>query len=500
MNRRVILFLAIAAAAVAQEPVFRSEARLVEVPVVVRDRKTGIPVTGLTVDDFELRENGKRQVIEAFGLFDGRQAATQESKVEAGVFTNRRPVSQEGATVVALVIDGANSRFEDQHYAGKAAAEVIAKTRQPVRWGIYFLGDYRIKVLHDYSDDGESLLRRLGDLRGANRGLSALSDADADAGVQVGGRLGVEQEFAILRTLENLRAIGDHLRGLPGRKSLIWMTNGFNATGIIQRRPGAWYATLRRLNDANVSVYVVDSEGVRLPQGFSAERSAGRTGIGPSGISRNDGLDSMYGLADNTGGRVYRGTNNLAKGVESAVSDSQVFYRLAYRPVHGKWDGRYLKLEVRVKGGRYEVRHRVGYFAASEKSVVADRERALQDAVMSPLEATGIGLRATAKRSEYGYLEVSMLIEPGSVSLSPDGGRWVGQVDLRYALHTAEGSTLDDITDEIKLRLPEAEAKRLADDGLYYARRITLKDGATGLKVVVADRSTGRVGSVRVRW
>src|SRR5690242_4725544 len=81
LNRSVVSFVSFVVIAVAvatlfgaqqpvpspQTPVFRSSVNLVLVDVVVRDKK-GVIVKGLTADDFELYEDGKKQQIVSFAF------------------------------------------------------------------------------------------------------------------------------------------------------------------------------------------------------------------------------------------------------------------------------------------------------------------------------------------------------------------------------------------------------------------------------------------------
>jgi Ca-activated chloride channel family protein len=57
----------------AQQPTFRSQVDLVNFGVVVTD-KQGAPVTGLTADDFEIKEEGKPQTIKFFAAGDPENA------------------------------------------------------------------------------------------------------------------------------------------------------------------------------------------------------------------------------------------------------------------------------------------------------------------------------------------------------------------------------------------------------------------------------------------
>jgi Ca-activated chloride channel family protein len=67
----LILTVTVAAAAVptAAQQTFRSEVDLIHFSVVVTD-KQGVPISGLTADDFEVKESGKPQTIKFFAAGD----------------------------------------------------------------------------------------------------------------------------------------------------------------------------------------------------------------------------------------------------------------------------------------------------------------------------------------------------------------------------------------------------------------------------------------------
>jgi hypothetical protein len=94
----VVLAALLAPSLLAQVPSFRAETRLVEVPVVAVDKKTGKQVTDLTIEDFELLEGSKRQKISHFCMHGSDQAVPRDSrpKLPDGVFTNRVDLRTEG--------------------------------------------------------------------------------------------------------------------------------------------------------------------------------------------------------------------------------------------------------------------------------------------------------------------------------------------------------------------------------------------------------------------
>lgn len=490
---------------------------MVEVPVVVRDKKTGRPVEGLTVRDFVLLENGKRQKIEFFSVYQVNTSIQTRTRTGPGgeaaqeVFRNRRDEAGEAAPVVAVVIDGFNARFEDQYYAAQAAAKVIESSERRALWSVYFLGRHGIRVLHDYSNNTESVVDRLRRLKAAGNAAEGLGAAAGDwrpygmneleQKASEGGKA-AEEDLRAVTTLTALRDVGRHLSALPGRKSLIWLTAGLPLNRIIGRMPHLWHLTLDTLNDANVAVYSIDSEGVRTTRGYLAEIPASR------GVSLRRGLGSPMGdthimgsISEATGGRWFLNSNNLAKGVSEALADSQVFYRLAYRTMREKWDGSKVALEVRIPGRKgLEIRHRLNYIARPlEPLEDKARDRLLADAISSPLEAVEIGVTArlsTLEGSDETILKLTL--DPGAVTLSEAGGRYKGRFDVRCVQASVESNVLDDFTDAVNLNLAPAEAERTYEDGFHYQTRLRIRPDTRTLKIAFCDHVTGRLGSLRM--
>jgi VWFA-related protein len=504
-----------------QTPSFRVETRVVEVPVVVRDKKTGRAVEGLKAEDFVLLEAGKRQKIEFFSVHRVDASVQSAAKTAARgaarprVFRNRRGEDGEATPVVAVLIDGFNARFEDQYYAAQAAAKVIEARERRALWSIYFLGRRGLRVIHDYSTDTESVVERLRRLKAAGDAVEGLGAEAGDWRPYGPGEFDLRATSNFRRSEEELRAritlgalgdIGRHLSALPGRKSLVWLTTGLSLSSIVDPMKlslsDMWHHTLDTLNDANVAVYSIDSEGVRTARGYRAEVGASRTVNIKGGLGSPIGdMQIMAALADETGGRWFANSNDLVKGVDESLADSQVFYRLAYRASRAKWDGGKVDLEVKVLGRKdIEIRHRRSYIArAIEPLGEKARDRVLADAIISPLEAVEIGV--TARLTPIEGSEESMLrltLDPGSVTLAESGGRYVGRMDIRWVQATVESKVIDDSTDEVNLNLALAEAERTYGEGFNYQKRLRIQPDTQTLKIAFCDYVTGRVGSLRV--
>jgi VWFA-related protein len=70
-------------------------------------------------------------------------------------------------------------------------------------------------------------------------------------------------------------------------------------------------------------------------------------------------------LADETGGRVVdvRGQRNLGAAFAQIAEELHNQYSLGYSPENQNFDGRFRKLEIKVRGGGYRVQARRGYYA-----------------------------------------------------------------------------------------------------------------------------------------
>ncbi len=181
---RAFITLATALTAFAQEAIFRSGTRLVEVDVVVRD-KNG-PVTGLTKDDFALFDcsaserspypnqrfnpcKGKRERIDLFrevSEASGSPTAspTAATRLPPGAVSNRttaegKPINS--ATVV--IIDQLNTPFDLKEYERTRAAEFLQNIGGNNRIALYSLGK-DLHLLQDFTGDPKKLMASIAKL------------------------------------------------------------------------------------------------------------------------------------------------------------------------------------------------------------------------------------------------------------------------------------------------------------------------------------------------
>lgn len=521
-----IFIFALIVAAQDAPVVLRSTTRLVQISVVVQDKK-GVPVADLKKQDFQIRDNGKAQQIAEFSVESNGKLPSAPEKLPANFFTNElEQRSGTPSSVTIILLDGLNTKWEDQAYAKSQVVKFLQTIQPGDRVGIYTLGR-GLRVLHDFTTDSSALLDRLKRFSGQN--LPDLSASEPtlmnnesmalDGWLNGQGGSGVEADFytvnRVIGTLRALEFIANHVSRLPGRKNLIWVSGGFpldiGFDSVEEfRDPSREHRTfgedidrtVRAVNNANLAIYPVDARGLVADARFSAANQkidlSPKLGMGP--VVKNQ--ETMRELASRTGGRAYYNTNDLKNAIRDAIGDSQVTYTIGYYPASENFDGKFHKLDVKlIERSGLNLRYRKGYFNEPEKPQDDKLRKAeLRDAVFSPLDASALGLtvQVAPDQPEKGRLTVAVKIEQRGISLQPNGDRWTGRLDLLFIQKDEAGHQYGGQDDRVDLNLARASYDKLVKEGLVYRKPLSFDAKATQLRVIVRDNSSGAMGSVTI--
>jgi len=313
-----------------------------------------------------------------------------------------------------------------------------------------------------------------------------------------------------------LEAIARHLARAPGRKSLIWVTNGFPlfwppppAQPINDFRP-EMEAAAHALNDANVALYAVDARGLTGGlSGLTAVRNAEFKGPQSPADLRQEmhrgepvsppGLDTMQFLAGLTGGLAfYNKSNAIEESIRIAVDDGELTYTLGFYPMQdggplNRLNLHNLKVEVDKPG--VGLRYRESYFA-SNTAAAANERPTLEELLKAPLDATQLELVAETSpdQARPGSWQVRVTVDLHNVQLERQNDNWVGAVDVSFGI---EGLRAAQIT-TTKVTIPDKLLADALEKGIVVNHAIEM-DGKTGvLRIVAQDPATGAAGSVRV--
>ena len=168
---------------------------------------------------------------------------------------------------------------------------------------------------------------------------------------------------------------------LPGRKSILYFSEALPLTDAVKPK---FEALIQEANRNNISFYAVDAAGLRVhsEEGRLARtvEVAGAQGIGDvqrdrgawtKDIERQSDLlssqVSLGRLAKETGGFLIDNTNDLTTGVARMQQERTSYYLLGYEPRNTASDGKFRRVNVKVKRPRVTVRARPGYVAAARQ-------------------------------------------------------------------------------------------------------------------------------------
>jgi VWFA-related protein len=398
--------------------VFKTSSHLVLVDVVATNSK-GEPVTDLNAEDFVVSEDGHPQTVRSFSL---QQPVHERSDLQAvsqplppGVVTNI-PRYRKGAIWNVIVLDALNSPMLDQSRTREQLLKVIDKIPdQPA--AIFVLTD-QLRLLQDFSTDPAALKRVIAGLN--NKGSALLDNPKGGhEGERINpviwGMLPQSAKNSILNfegegtashtrsrlqiTLEALNAIARNLKPLPGRKNLIWVSEGFpfsiepgttvNAHESVTGRnyTVAIAATANALFDSQVAIYPIDSRGIITSDVYDAAsrgfdpigRPQTQIGIKSTVSEENNNLDvthtSMQEIAERTGGRAFYNRNEIGNAIVESMNDGATYYTLSYSPSNHDWNGRFRRISVRSRRSGVKLRYRLGYFAIQPVVTMSPQEQ-----------------------------------------------------------------------------------------------------------------------------
>jgi VWFA-related protein len=333
------------------QPIFRAKVDLVRVDVSVTGRDDE-PVTDLQASDFQVTEDELPQTVETaqFIRLDGeRHGDTGEGLAIRGRAHGMAEAAKEDVRLFAL--------FLDDYHIDKHPA-ITLPLRRALEKFVNDLGPYDLVVLMDplttldslrFTRDKTWLIERIRAFEGRRGELFPVRSAVEEA--QLTQRNVWELRGAV--SLSALEAIATHLGGLrEGRKSIIFVSQG-PPVGM----PGSpnyprLEAALQAANRGNVTVHVLDPR--------------------PLGSAPFGGAESLRRLSAETGGRAIINTNNPEAGLKQVIADASAYYLIGYSPSRERADGKFHRINVRVKRGGVRVTARRGYWAPTPEQLTPE--------------------------------------------------------------------------------------------------------------------------------
>jgi len=345
----------------------------------------------------------------------------------------------------------------------------------------------------------------------------ALRDTSIQQGAQIPGAAASELSRYRQRRLDEAQgsyaALQTTLRGLaglPGRKALIYVSDGIPAIaggeltaflsggspdlgGGIYDLSRVYQRVIEEANAHEITLYPLDARG-SSPDHFSSAESPGALQFGVSAdfeFTRNSNLrEALFDMAEDTGGRAIINTFDFDTAFGELVDDFGTYYSLGFpSPVGG--DGAYHKIDVTVKGHPgLNVRHRAGFVDKPPEDKIADRVSSflLQGWESNPM---GVQIQFGEPKKKKKRWRVPMLVRvpSGSVTLLPEGKQQVGKVLILLGVRDEKGRD-SEIT-----RLPQEISVPTEGEGaggdLGFGVELEMRPGPASLVVGVWDEVGG---------
>ncbi|MBM3766459.1 MAG: VWA domain-containing protein [Acidobacteria bacterium] len=535
--RRAALLLTAAILCAQQEtqegPLIRVTVSLVQVDAIVTD-KDGRVVTVLTPADFEVLQDGKPQRITRFSYIATQEGPTprptkqQQAKGAVPIPPVTVRPDQVRRTMVFLV-DDLSLSFESVYYVREALKKFIASL-QPgdmvslMRTGSSsgafqnFTNDHQqIAVLAETlrwnprSRTGVNSIRRIDDSQVAE-------DADQEAETQEDVENAYMNQSAGLGAFGTLNWVMNGLRSMPGRKSIVLISEGFQLTRKMDRPQGLanpdgdLLDPVQRMTElatrAGVVLYTVD------PRGLQALNITAADNVRPNNLNMRaarrqqdfaDSQSSLRTIAEETGGKAFLNDNDVAGSLRKVLDDQSGFYLLAYDPSDSTFNRKYHKITVRVKRKGLQVRSRSGFMGVEDKpeppAPKLTKEQQLVAAIKNPFHKSAIPVKLTGIFVVDEKLNQSMNtllhVDLRQVKFKDTGdGKQHAAINVLVAGFDADGNAANHTYDTFNINVENAKFDEARKRGMMLAVRYPVKRaGPYQLRAVIRDAETADVGS-----
>lgn len=300
-------------------PAFHANVNLVNVFFSVRARKGGQLIPNLTRQDFKVYEDGIEQKILQF---------SRETDL---------PLT------LGLLIDVSASQDRLVDIEREAASQFFSSVIRQKDEAFLISFGKETTLLQDYTNSARRLI-------GAMQGLQG----DGPGGIMTGGPIPntgpVPQVGSPKGTLlydAVYLACNDKLKGQPGRKAVILITDG-DDQGSYYKLDQAIEAA-QRADTIIYSIYYVD-RGFYMQAGY---------------IGGGEGASVLDKMSRETGGHMFRVSRKhpLNEAFKQIQDEMRNQYSLGYKSTNEKRDGTFRRIKITTDDSAYRVQARSGYYA-----------------------------------------------------------------------------------------------------------------------------------------
>ena len=520
--------------------------------VYVTDKK-GRAVTTLTKDDFEIFQDGNPKQISNFKLFTSEVVRSELGVTTGPDIPEATPIpdatSAAGPQPVYLVlyVDNQNLDPLDRNRVLSQTRDFLRTSLHPPAQMMVVAYQRSFEVLQEFTSDPSEVLKALRLVRTYTGGRTERdnsrqdivdriqrlkSEQRAGSGSGRGGSSSREwneiynliDNYAkesvndLQFTLDSLRQIISSLTGLPGKKGVIYVSNGLpmipgvelfyeasksmNDSTILSRmyeydRTRIYRQLAAAANAQDVTLYTIDASGLSLHGMGSAEYTTASDPM-MSSIGRNNYTDSLRFLSDETGGIAIFNTNDVGSGLELVTQDMFTYYSIGY-PLQASGQDKVHRVKVKLRDNPafsdYDLRFRPRFVEKSLETKVQER---VVSSLVFEIDENPMGLNVeagtpAAAANDRWLLPTHLSFPLTNVALLPEGDDFVARIVLFIAARDTDGKRSDLVRQMHEIRVPAASYEAAQSKDFGIDTQLLMESGRYKISIALLDPLTRQV-------
>ncbi len=553
----------------------RSNVREVVLDVIVRDSH-GKQVKNLQPGELQVYEDGVRQNVKSFRFVPGHEMVQQEPveavKQPAAPAPPRAANPLPALNLVCMVFH--NLDPYTRQFAIDAAEQFLKNNLPPNTWVAVFNLGASLTVLHEFTTNRDEVIQAasraftgggVSFTRSADAVLSSTptmvtitesaaptgpggapvqtamvisggelnTQANADASVSTGTAAGILRGDEVaeqrlfghiegMRETDQILAMVEQLKGLPGHKTVLLFSTGLALTGDAVR----FESMVDKANQAGVTIDAIDVNGLtqnssvlastgNLKHAADLSSQQGLRNASPAQMMERMRQDdyvmqavrtanhqaSLRGLAEGTGGFLIANTNDLRKPFEHVIEDIDAHYEVAYHPASEVFDGKLRRIEVKVARAGLTVDTRPGYYAMPEMEPLKGYESvalAVLNAAPQPhafdYRAAAYQFRSQPDASQY---DVAFEVPGGSLTATPepDKNSFRMHASLLALVKNDKGEVVEKLSKDLPYEFTNDKLDAVKADTMTATFPVTLPPGEYTVSTAVVDMAGYRAST-----
>jgi hypothetical protein len=290
--------------------------------------------------------------------------------------------------------------------------------------------------------------------------------------------------LVVKKTYVALETLANQLATLPGRRDIVWITNGMpNVWNTKTPCNGDWVDCALYVPHLSVTL---DHAGVAVdPISYTSS---------PMPAATRD-MEQIAGL---TGGWMFAGEEILSV-LKHVARDATVNYSIYYDPGTDNWDSKFHKVRVALERKGVKLHTKQRYYALPDRRPeLAKQQAVLAAAYQNPADDPAIGLRAAIVAEAGKTAQLQVRIDPRDLLLHEEGGVFTGGVALLISDVGAAGPIGQPSISTMDVHLTREQRDAALKDGLPVAQEHAMNDSIQKIRVLVLDQGSNTAGSLTI--